>query len=249
MIEPAPGQDNHSPQWQASRWWGHLILGFLVCYKASCTQKWLQRWHADLASLLSNAHSDSIVSGCPWQPGRSWMYSVPSHVYLEPPLGWWPLHNTLRRSKKKFKHFGSLWYKGLNKSYGWCNAAWCIVLYRSCRWSCRLYKCHRHQAQLQTPKCGRSPLSVEKQVVVHKVVVEKTTSCPLYVMLPSLTSHSPSIQTLELSWEHRVPSFTLLARAKKKSYPSAKQYNLQTSWSGRQQHNHRCKKPKRTLLF
>lgn len=100
VIEPAPGQDNHSPQWQASRWWGHLILGFLVCYKASCTQKGLQRWYADLASLLSNAHSDGIVSGCPWQPGRSWMYSVPSHVYLEPPLGWWPLHNTLRRSKK-----------------------------------------------------------------------------------------------------------------------------------------------------
>lgn len=118
---------------------------------------------------------------------------------------------------KKFKHFGSLWHKGLNKSYGWCNAAWCIVLYRSCRWSCRLYKCRRRQAQLQTPKCGRSPLSVEKQVAVRKVVVERTTSCPLYLMFPSITSHSPSIQTLELSWEHRVPSFTLLARAKKKS--------------------------------
>lgn len=99
--EPAQGQDNHSPQWQASCWWDRLIWGSLVCYKASCTQKWLRQWHAALASPLSNVRSDSSAAGHPWRPGRSWMCSVLSHVYLEPPLGWWPLHNTLRKKVKK----------------------------------------------------------------------------------------------------------------------------------------------------
>lgn len=33
----------------------------------------------------------------------------------------------------------------------------------------------------------------------------------------NITSHSPSMQTLELSGEQSVPSLTLLAKAKKKS--------------------------------
>lgn len=116
MKEPARGQDDHSPQWQASRWWDQSIWGSPVCYKASCTQKWLRRWRGGLASPPSNVRSDSSVAGHPWQPGRSWMCSVPSHVYLEPPLGWWPFRNTLGNSKKKKKrkkkaqgHVASLW--------------------------------------------------------------------------------------------------------------------------------------------
>lgn len=38
-----------------------------------------------------------------------------------------------------------------------------------------------------------------------------------YLTFKSVTSHRPSIQTLEVSCEQVVPSLTLLARAKKKS--------------------------------
>lgn len=82
-----------------------------------------------------------------------------------------------------------------NKGVYWCSpvlqlfSRFIAVLQRSDTWN----HLEKHPGQTShTSKSSASPLSTR-------------------------TSHSPSMQTLLLSWEHRVPSLTLLAKAKKKS--------------------------------
>lgn len=53
-------------------------------------------------------------------------------------------------------------------TYGWCNAAWCTALCRSCRWSCLLCTPHKHQALLSSPKHDHSQLAAEKQTKKKK---------------------------------------------------------------------------------
>lgn len=65
-------------------------------------------------------------------------------------------------------------------TYGWCNAAWCTALCRSCRWSCLLCTPHKHQALLSSPKHDHSQLAAEKQTKKKKtttIYMWKTDHC------------------------------------------------------------------------